>query len=345
VLIDRKLERKILALHVYCRVKDHGCDWKGALQELDTHLGTNCQYVDVDCPNSCSERPKRHNLPDHLHNSCPKRKFSCPYCHFKATYERVANQHWPKCKMYPLPCPNDCGVGTVKRRRLEHHLGECPLQMVECEFSHAGCTEKVQRKDTARHMEESTQKHLLMVSTSMRKLLHEKDQQITEKQQQIDILQMKVRCLENIHTVKEFTITDFQRYKVKNINPFDNLLNFWSSPSFYTHLGYKINNLSVRPEDTHVAVWMRVANGDYDDKLWWPRACTITIQILNQLADHNHFTKRVEGEFRRPHSGTTEVWSDHEFIAHSDLGYKANTNTQYLKDDSLHFKIVSIDLK
>jgi len=143
VFIDRKLERKILALHVYCRVKDRGCDWKGALRQLDTHLGTNCQYVDVDCPNSCGEWPKRHNLKDHLHKSCPKRKFFCPYCHFKATYERVANQHWTECKKYPLPCPNACGVGTVERCTLEHHLGECPLQMVECEFSHAGCTEKV----------------------------------------------------------------------------------------------------------------------------------------------------------------------------------------------------------
>jgi len=58
-------------------------------------------------------------------------------------------------------------------------------------------------------MEESTQKHLLMVSTSVMKLLHEKDrqireqqQQIMEQQQQIDTLQIKVRCLENFYIVK-----------------------------------------------------------------------------------------------------------------------------------------------
>ena len=342
VFIDRKSERKILALHVYCRVKDHGCDWKGALRELDTHLGTNCQYVDVECPKSCGERPKRRNLPDHLQNSCPKRKFSCPYCHFKATYERVANQHWTECKKYPLPCPNDCGVGTVKRYWLNLHLSDCPLQLVECEFSHAGCTEKVRRKDTARHMEENTQKHLLMVSTSMNKimkLLQEKDRQITEQQQQINILQKKVRCLDTFCTVK-LTMTEFQRYCVQSWR-------FWFSPSFYTHLGgYKINNLRVKPGATHIQVWMNIAQGDYDDQLQWPRACTITIQLRNQLRDHNHFTKTVEGVFRRPPRCIANVvWRDNQFIARSDLGYKADTNTQYLKDDCLQFKIVSIQLK
>jgi len=341
VLIDRKLECKILALHVYCRVKDRECDWKGALRELDTHLGTNCQYIDVDCPNNCGERPQRCNLQDHLDNFCPKRKFSCPHCHFKATYERVANQHWPECKKYPVPCPNDCGIGTVKRRRLEHHLGECPLQMVECEFSHAGCTEKVRRKDTARHMEESTHKHLLMVSTSMNKIM----KLLQEKDRQIDTLQKKVRCLENLTTsVAKFTMTEFQRHRRNNT--------FWSSPSFYTHSGgpgYKINKLGVRPTATHIQVWMNVAEGDYDGQLQWPRACTITIQLLNQLRDHNHFTRTAEGEFKRHTLALFHVygtlWSDDKFIACSDLGYKADTNTQYLKDDCLQFKIVSIDLK
>ena len=334
VFIDRKSERKILALRVYCRVKDRGCGWKGALRELDTHLDTDCQYIDVDCPNSCGEQPKRRNLPDHLRNSCPKRGFSCPYCQYKATYERVANKHWPQCKKYPLPCPNDCGVGTVERGRLEHHQSECPLQVVECEFSHSGCTEKIRRKDTARHMEENTQKHLVMVSTSMMKLLQEKDQQ----QQQIDTLQVKVRSLERF--CAKFTMTGFQQHKTNN--------SIWSSPSFYTHPGgllpgYK---LGVRPWCTHIRVSMLLTKGDFDDQLRWPRACTITIQLLNQLGDHHHFTKRVDGEFTRTVViPVTTVLRDDTFIAHSDLGYKADTKTQYLKDDCLQFRIVSIDLK
>ena len=111
--------------------------------------------------------------------------------------------------------------------------------------------------------------------------------------QQIDILQMKVRCLENFYIVK-FTMTGFQSYEMKKTNPLDDLLNFWSSAYFYMYLGYKIHNLGIKPGNTHVAVWMNAAKGDYDDKLQWPRACTTTIQLLNQLRDHNHFTKTAE---------------------------------------------------
>jgi len=186
------------------------------------------------------------------------------------------------------------------------------------------------------------QQQIDTLSTSMRKLLQEKDQQIREQQQQqIDTLQMKVKCLENLTaSVTKFTMTEFQRHRINKT--------FWSSPSFYTHsggLGYKIYNLGVHPHASHVAVWMNVAKGDYDDQLQWPRACTTTIQLLNQLGDHNHFTKTVEGVLKRPAVITNLVWSDNHFIAHSDLGYKADTSTQYLKNDCLQFKIVSFDLK
>ena len=218
--------------------------------------------------------------------------------------------------------------------------------MVECEFSHSGCTEKIRRKDTARHMEENTQKHLVMVSTSMMSmmnLLQEKDQQIKEQQQQIDALQVKVWSLEN--HIHKFTMTEFQKHKTNRSS--------WTSPSFYTHpggIGYRICGLCVDPQHTHdhIKVWMNVAKGDFDDQLQWPRACTITIQLLNQLGDHNHFTKRVRGVFRWSLNFLgllTTVWRDGTFIAHSDLGYKADRNTQYLKDDCLLFRIVSIDLK
>ena len=104
---------------------------------------------------------------------------------------------------------------------------------------------------------------------------------------------MKVRCLENFYIVK-FTMTGFQSYEMKKTNPLDDLLNFWSSAYFYMYLGYKIHNLGIKPGNTHVAVWMNAAKGDYDDKLQWPRACTTTIQLLNRLRDHNHFTKTAE---------------------------------------------------
>ncbi len=85
--------------------------------------------------------------------------------------------------------------------------------------------------------------------------------------------------------------------------------------------------------------------GDNDDSLSWPFTGTVTVELLNQLEDKNHYketttfradkveSQRVVGSERgggygRPH-----------FISHSDLDYNASKNTQYLKDDTLVFRV------
>ena len=74
------------------------------------------------------------------------------------------------------------------------------MQLVECEFAHAGCRERIPRQELSCHMEEGAQHHLLSMSLlnlSLTKELHqkmaEKDQQITELQGQ---LQKQSRKLE-----------------------------------------------------------------------------------------------------------------------------------------------------
>ena len=43
------------------------------------------------------------------------------------------------------------------------------FQVVECVFDYAGCTEKLQRQDMEKHIEDNMQKHLaLMASVSMK---------------------------------------------------------------------------------------------------------------------------------------------------------------------------------
>ena len=199
--LNVKYERRILALEVRCTMKDRGCGWTGKLEGLEAHLDVNtgdCEYVDVECPNKC-ERVEKRNLTTHLTDYCPKREFTCQYCNFKATYEIVSNDHWPQCSFYPVPCPNACGIQAIERGDLEAHLLQCPLEVVECDFSHAGCNTKLPRQDLERHMEESTQKHMVLMSVSLKcskesqqelqkttqDSLKDKYQQITELQEQL----------------------------------------------------------------------------------------------------------------------------------------------------------------
>ena len=89
----KKYQPRILALKVYCSLKDRGCEWTGQLQHLDAHLDLttgDCVYVDVDCPSKCNQKVQKRNVDTHLANLCPNRDYTCPHCSFKATFHEVS---------------------------------------------------------------------------------------------------------------------------------------------------------------------------------------------------------------------------------------------------------------
>ena len=86
--------------------------------------------------------------------------------------------------------------------------------MVECEFAHAGCSEKITQKDLPKHMELSVQKHLVLVSSySVKELSKFRDElaetkktlaetatklRLAEKDKLVEVLQTRVRTLEMV---------------------------------------------------------------------------------------------------------------------------------------------------
>ena len=165
---DKYFKRVVNGLKVRCPHKGSGCEWVDDLGSLDQHTKV-----------------------------CPKRPWQCQYCDFTATCDVGANEHLPQYPKFPEPCPNRCEKGTVERCNLEKHLAsECSLQLVACEFSHAGCTEKVPRKDLARHMEDGMQKHLLSMSLLNLSLTRELHQKMDEKDRQIAELQLQLQQLD-----------------------------------------------------------------------------------------------------------------------------------------------------
>lgn len=163
-----KFERKILSLQVCCSKKGKGCGWCGTLEALDAHMDPDtgdCEYANVHCPLKCGAEIHKKCLNHHLASECVKRDYICPYCTFKATYEMVANLHWPECMYYPEPCPNRCGE-TCERPTLEDHLKICRLQPVECDFHHIGCAENFSREDEGKHMREKVHAHFTMMAAA-----------------------------------------------------------------------------------------------------------------------------------------------------------------------------------
>ena len=167
---DNFHKRRVFSLKVRCPHKAEGCEWQGELRGLEQHLNTNssageCRYVDVDCPYACGERVQRRSLEEHKSQRCPLRPFTCQYCNHKATHQKVTKEHWPVCEKYPLPCPNECGEGEIERQHLKGHLEQtCPLEVIQCDFSYAGCGAQLQRRLMSAHMKEGMEAHLSLLS-------------------------------------------------------------------------------------------------------------------------------------------------------------------------------------
>ena len=184
-ILHKKYQPKILALKIYCSLKDRGCEWTGQLQHLDAHLDLttgDCVYVDVDCPSKCNQKVQKCNVDAHLANHCPNRDYTCPHCSFKATFRKVS-EHFEVCRYYTLVCPNRCGA-SFERDDLEDHMKMCGLQKVQCEFSYAGCEAEFIRDHQKEHMEQNTQKHLAMVAAATLRISQKQQQTFEQKLQE-----------------------------------------------------------------------------------------------------------------------------------------------------------------
>ena len=278
---DKYHRRKVMSLKVRCPHKAEGCEWEGELGSLEQHLSTNscegeCGYVDVDCPYACGERVQRRDLEEHKSQHCPLRPFTCQYCNHEANHQEVTKEHWPVCEKHPLPCPNECGEEEIERQHLKGHLEQtCPLEVIQCEFSYAGCGAQLQRRLMPTHVKENTEAHLFLLAQEAPKLKDRVKQQGDQIEKVVDLVKKqgdKISLLMKLLPVKvppvDIIMDDFEEKKNNSV-----LSNDWYSPPFYSHSeGYKMclrvdANGNGDGKGTHVSVFVCLVRGEFDDVL------------------------------------------------------------------------------
>ena len=338
---------------VDCPNKSLGCQWAGEQGKLDEHLNGGsekgkCQFMAVACPYSCGDSFQRYQLRGHRVNDCLNRLFTCQYCGYKATYITVVNGHWAICEQYPLECPNKCGEKAIARQHLPKHLEEtCPLQVIKCEFSYAGCEVECQRQHMQIHLEENMKVHLNKVSHNLQCKIEQQQKQIVALMS--TLTQLAVDLKKPLAPVfvppPDAKLTDFDMHKKAGDD--------WFSPPFYSHIGgYKMclcvdANGNGDGDYTHVSVFVCLMRGEYDDQLKWPFRGNITIQLLNQSRDEGHREKTVFFDDRADDGTAGRVvgkerakgWGNHQFIAHTELNTE---NKEYLKNNCLKFRMSKI---
>ena len=375
------LQQSLYDFKVYCVNKNQGCQWTGELRQLDEHINSipseeqqleGCQFVQLECL-YCNKNSQRSIIDIHQRQLCPRRPFSCKYCkEFDSDYKDVSTNHWPVCGYYPVQCPNRCG-GTLQRQNVKSHIANhCPLHVIECDFSHAGCEVKLPRKDMPAHLHDNVVVHMSLQAASYRKVivrLDEENKQLGKKVEKLthdletqtkrvvklegDLEQLVTKLKQNLQLQQiyiplcpiEFTMTNFELQKRNN--------DYWYSGPFYTHLkGYKLcikvqANGDCTGKGTHVSVYVCVKRGEFDDQLQWPFRGTVTIQLLVQVGDAEQTSKMVvcfdcnvkNGADSRVTEGdhATAGRGSHRFLAH------ANLKPKYLHNDCLKFHVKYTD--
>ena len=317
---------EIKSLGVPCSSMERGCQWTGTIGTLDNHMAA-CQFALVPCPNKCEDDKgagelhlMRKDLDDHLKTKCPKRSYKCQHCGEKGTYASITEDHDKVCNKKIVPCPNKgsgCPLSMERGKTNKHVRRVCDYTEVACAYESLGCAVRMQRKDVEKHKREAQDRHmdLALDTVSSREEQHK-----TLSEEEAIVLKLP----------------GYASKKEKNER--------FSSPSFYTSSGgYRICiNVYVNGrgagKGTHITFSTKLLEGRHDDQLHWPFMGTVTYELLNQLADDTHHS----GMIQHNASHDMQVGSRRgfiKFLSHSSLSHDPATNTQYLLDDTLYFRV------
>ena len=310
----------------------------------------NCPHEMVICSNGCGLKFKQHQLPIHVHHTCPKRIVSCVYCHKKDEYQIINSDHHNKeCPDYLLPCPNNGCEENIKRRHITQHRRTCPKEKVSCQYYKVGCQDEMKREELPQHNKDKMEEHLgsaVQTIVKLKQQHQDMEEQLREGNHNIEKLKHTIKHLEQQkdHMVTKIKMTGVMALKTNDVS--------WYSPYFYSHRGgYKLRlvvfaNGCSSGEGTHLGCFINLMPRKYDDTLEWPFQGEVTVQLLNQLEDRNHYKSTIPFNDETPHEHKdrkrkedTNGWGQSQFIPHTDIGLNSSTNTQYLMNDTLYFRV------
>ena len=320
-----------------------------------------CGFTPVPCPNGCTIQGDvirlimKKNLNKHLKDLCMKRAYKCQHCGLTDTYDALMHVHEDECPMKPLSCFNPGCSKKIRREKMDkHEKYHCQYAVISCKYKNIGCDVKMKRKDMGAH-EQDDKVHLhqalntvvklqdnLQSATetiaSMKKEMKEAIKSVKKENDNRSVqLRLAIGTVKNELAQKVFKLTQYE--KKKNTNE------IYNSQSFFTSTdGYKMQ-IKVYPdgnddgEGTHVSVFVHILKGDNDDNLKWPFIGSVQLELLNQLEDKNHHLMILSLNAQENNARAGDEWGFSEFIHHSKLPRDRVNNIQYLKDDTLYFRV------
>ena len=348
---DHFNNRRLGDFKVKCPNSEKGCSWQGELREAEEHTSNICCFQMMKCKNGCNEEMERRQLRIHETTECLLRNFKCPHCPHRGPYNTVTTSHFTVCESFRFPCVAGC-KRTLTRRGMKDHLANtCTEELVECPHKMAGCTSVVKRKDLKGHTSDKDY-HLQALM----------DSHAAAMEQLYGIIRHGLGS--NVSSIplafrpwlqNTFTCYPIPAWviKMEGFQKKKESMKRWHSDPVYSHFGgYQmcigVNATNDRDgKGTHVSLYVFLMRGDNDDNLKWPFKGTIKVSLLNQLEDGQHFTRKLWSPDNpkmacdrvTESGGAGSNWGFRQLISHQDLGYNSKKKVQYLKDDTLFFRV------
>ena len=340
--LNKHLQRQVNSLKVRCQHHEVGCQWAGELRYLQEHLDPvirKCGFILLACPLGCDERVRSSAMKDHILSDCSKRSYECEHCGYCNNFDIVTEQHYPVCELFPLECPNACSVENLKRLELASHLEEqCPLQMIQCPFTSAGCTVQLPRREMEEHEDKAMRQHLRMMMSVM---------QLKEPPASaiVATTAKQLKYVINLLPV-QFAISDVTKKKKCNAE--------WISPVFYSHPdGYKLclvvypNGIS-NGKGTHISIYVGFLSEIHVSKENWHAVdFEIYVHVLNWRKDEGHHEELLSfngNGCRTSREGIKLSSMRSSSIPHSSLSYNSTTNTEYLQNECVRLRVSKVIL-
>ncbi|XP_076441868.1 TNF receptor-associated factor 3-like isoform X2 [Babylonia areolata] len=170
-----------------CPVGEPDCE---DISGEENHLG-ECDFEPVACvftARGCGEKVQRAKVTQHQ-AACPCRPEVCPACHQEVNHSQMQIHKDSECLEAVVGCPFGCGNKELKRKEVEQHKSQCPVQPVDCKFKEMGCTFSGKREVLERHLKEDIGKHLDLVTSRVTDLQGKTEALAGEAQAERDNLQ------------------------------------------------------------------------------------------------------------------------------------------------------------
>ena len=316
---DKHYRRRVLDLRVCC--PHEGCNWVGEVRYHKSHV-----------------------------EECPKRSWSCQYCDYSCTHDEGESVHWPECKMFPEPCPNQCEVHTVARKNIELHRTVCSLEPVACGLSEYGCQAIFPRKDLAKHTKENEGQHLISLAIHNYKQLKSNKESMVELRRNVQQLQQSVQSVHQEISALKLKTGHIEHHVAGGsclsctVHSFPNFSQLKLSEKVCESQPFRVQNYlfnfrirCYNPPFDMVVAFLGLFPSSDDDDLVWPAKISCQLEQVNQVGDTRHRKYVTSFIWNKEERGTWKNIDTYE-MKYTELQNKKSA-VNYLVNDTLVYRL------